>query len=174
VANHRVKMPDLEAIVDGKGYIIGLSSSQGEVYFGRVLDSSGVSKQITGTSQQSLMSVTVPGGAMGTNGQLRISAQLSVTNNANAKSLGVYANGTLIGTAYALASMAGFAMTMSLRNRGSQNAQVAQMLPNGSSATVTAAIDFSQDVAIELRMTQATGSDTTTLEGYTLEIMPDM
>lgn len=170
--NMNLDISNFEAIVDDRGNILGIVGPSGNpTYFSRAAASTGVARAITGTSQQQIFAGTVPGGSLGPNGFLRLSGQISCTNNANAKTLGLYIGGTLI-TTFALASMAGFAFDIFVRARGNRNSQVVQGNVLGNSATLTSAIDMSLEQLVELRMTQATGTDTTTLEGCSLEIVP--
>lgn len=131
------------------------------------------------TSEDTLATVTVPAGAMGANGLVRVTTLWTVTNNANAKSLYVRFGGTS-GTqflAYNAASTNLMQNQVIIRNRNSQSSQVGfyQSQPNsfsnpGSGAIQTAAIDTSASADIVIRAQKATAGDTVTLESYLVEL----
>lgn len=52
----------------------------------------------SGSTENTVLTFTIPGGQMGPNGYLKIYAHVSHTSNTNYKTVKVYINGTLIGT----------------------------------------------------------------------------
>lgn len=130
-----------------------------------------------GTTQATLASVTVPGGAMGPNGCLRPITDWSGLNNANAKSVQFQLGGTQFGgSTTSWSTSAGGVYARSLRNRGVQNvnycngASVMGYL-NGVSPTVFS-IDTSATQNLTLLAQLAVATDYIILEGYTVEILP--
>lgn len=137
-----------------------------------VLAQSAVAVPLTGsTSKTTLATISVPAGAMKANSALRVTMFFSATNNANVKT------GTLdLATWTASLSMAAAAsgqVVFILRNRGAVNNQVAHGSINltTTSAPGTYAIDFSAAQSLVLSGTLAVGTDTITLEGYTVEVL---
>ena len=143
---------------------------------------SAVSSSVTGTtSLTTLASLTIPGGIMGANGALRIEFSASWTANTNLKTVTVALGGTSIGIfSRSGATETGARSQITVRNRGAQNSQVVS-LP-GSTAVIfgvftgtyplTLSKDMSQDQALTITGTLASGSDTLTLESYIVEVIP--
>lgn len=142
-----------------------------------VLAQSAVPASVTGTSTPTtLASITVPAGALGPNGCLRITTQWSYTNNANAKSCGITFGGVSFMSS-GTASTAGLQYQTNIRNRGASNSQVGYGAGAGAAFTatgvvpVTSAIDTTQAQVLNLLGTLGTSTDTLTLEGCTVEIL---
>jgi hypothetical protein len=146
----------------------------------RVLANSYAAVSHTGdTNETTLATVSIPAGAMGANGVLRITAFYSVTNNANNKTPIVKFGGTG-GTAYFSrieASIAAIRFTTYIGNRNSASSQVGGVAPTGggdsttTSALTTSAVNTANAVDLLFRGTLANSADTITLEGYTVEIL---
>jgi hypothetical protein len=132
------------------------------------------------TNENALATITVPPGAMGLNGVLRISTLWTTTNNANAKTLRIRFSGAA-GTQYFSQNVASSLATGTIHliaNRGVANSQVGY--PAGSAATVygpsgngvvTSAVDTAAATTIVISCQKATAGDTITLEGYTVELI---
>jgi hypothetical protein len=128
------------------------------------------------TAETTLATVTVPAGALGPNGTLRITTLWSNTNSANNKTFKV----KLAGTAYGSLVSATTVITRDQRmihNRGTASSQIG--MPGtvggfGSSgvAAVTSAIDTSQSQDITFTAQLALGTETITLESYLVEVLP--
>lgn len=131
------------------------------------------------TSENILATITVPAGAMGLNGIIRILAVWTCTNNANVKTVRARFSG-IGGTIFATGSMAS---AVSLRqftqfaNRGVSNSQVGGssahnvQFTNTTNAAITAAVDTSAATTIVLTAEKATAGDTLTLESYSVELI---
>jgi hypothetical protein len=133
------------------------------------------------TSEEVLATIAVPAGAIGANGFLAVETTWSLTNNANAKTprvrFGASGAGTG-GTAFwapAYASGLNGHGRCKIQNRNATNSQVAHNAPGavtsyglGSVAIVTAAIDTTAATEICITSQKATGTDTMTLESYTV------
>lgn len=142
-----------------------------------VLAQSGVAASVTGTTTPTVLAaITVPAGALGPNGCLRVTTQWSYTNNANNKTLGITLGGTSF-MASIQSTTNGLQYQTNIRNRGAQNSQVGYGATAGGSFTATGvvpttgAVDTTQSQVLNLTATLGTSTDTATLEGYTVEIL---
>lgn len=174
MANSRIRVPSLEAIVDENGKILGFGSPNGDVYFTRVIASGATPVAVTGTtSATQVLALTVPGGVMGPNGSFELSILFSCTNNANTKTIGVQFDGYDFGS-QSIASLNGMQTLTVVRNRGSLNSQVfnASLIGIGSVSRSTAPIDTSIDKVLTATVTLANAADTVTMEGYSLTLKP--
>lgn len=141
-----------------------------------ILAQSAVPASVTGTtSETTLASITVPGGALSKQGSIRLIPLLSYTNNANSKSIKVYFGGVLIYSSTATAS-ASLWFQRCIRNRNALNSQVTESTSNGGPGTSGVAptyltVDTTQNQALTITGTLAATGDTITLEGYTVEIL---
>jgi hypothetical protein len=130
------------------------------------------------TAETTLATVQIPGGVMGPNGILRVTTLLSATNNANVKTLTYRLGGTLLRTAVMTSFLTGQDQ-MIVRNRNSLASQVTfttgTLAPYSGStvALTTTALNTAQNQALTITATLATAGDTMTLEGYTVELLPD-
>ena len=133
------------------------------------------------TGEQALATITIPAGLMGINGALYVTALWTLTNNINAKTLRIRLGG-IAGTEFqnlAGASLVTVSAAMRIQNRGSLASQVgASVGMNAFGATSTAAVvtgtintAVNQDLVISVQ--KATGTDTATLEAYTVQVVRD-
>lgn len=142
----------------------------------RVIAKSNVAVSHTGnTNDTTLATVTVPAGAMGANGRLRITSLWSTTNNANNKTGRVKFGGTTY-TSSVIANNASYRTQTEVSNRNATNSQVGY--PGGSglggstAVVVTTAVDTTAEVTVLLTGQLASGADTITLESYVVELFP--
>ena len=146
-----------------------------------VLGASGVASAHTGdTAETQLASITLPGGAMGPNGILRVTTLWSYTNSANNKTLRVRLGG-LSGTAFqanvVTASNIGV-MQRTIQNRNSQASQIGFNAANAASYTTvgsgtsvaTGSVDTSADQSIVITGQLASAGETVTLEACLVEL----
>ncbi len=147
----------------------------------RVLAASAAAVSHTGnTSETTLATITIPAGAMGPNGLVRVEATYSFTSNANNKTA-IFRFGGTGGTQY-LATIgttqghARFSRTIS--NRNSASSQVGASHNNaggwgvgGGGAVLTSAINTSAAVDLLIRGQLANAADTITLESYAVELL---
>lgn len=144
----------------------------------RVLEASAVAVPHTGTTDlTALKTIRIPGGAMGANGVIRVTAQFSHTNSANTKTESIYLGG-LGGTtilASAVTTSAGAVYQRTVFNRNAANSQVTYQHNTGGSFSTgsarTAAIDTTAAWDLVIAGTLADGSETITLEAYLVEIL---
>ena len=147
-----------------------------------VLGASAVAAPHTGdTSETVLASFTLPGGAMGPNGIVRVTTLWTCTNNANAKTMRIRLGG-LTGTAFLAASVAATnvgIMQRTIHNRNSSASQVAFNAASagsfanvaGGAAPATGAVDTSADQVIAISGQLANAADTMTLEACLVELV---
>jgi hypothetical protein len=142
----------------------------------QLLDMSGVQQTVTGTTAETtLASVNVPGGLMGENGAVRITALFSYTNSANTKTLRVKwgaGNAFVSGPTTSNA----FLLSVVIYNRGTTGQQVSQ--PAGLAGTGTstvdpayASLDTSKDQTISFTGTLSNTSEQIKLESYIVEVI---
>lgn len=133
------------------------------------------------TLENVLATVTIPAGAMGLNGLLRINTGWSFTNNANSKNLRIRFNG-VGGTAYM--SAVGFTTQLSIQadttigNRNSASSQVGGTGRIGTgagtffvTAPTTSAADTTAATTVVFTAEKAVAGDTVTLEWYSVVLV---
>jgi hypothetical protein len=143
-----------------------------------ILGQSSVAVSHTGnTDETALATVTIPAGAMGANGRIRVEALWSYPNSANNKTCRVRFGGlagTAIHSAVNTASLAYKAMTEG-GNRNAANSQVwpPSTLNVGASggAPVTGAIDTAAAVSLVITGQLASAAETIVLESYLVELL---
>lgn len=128
------------------------------------------------TNENTLATITIPGGAMGPNGFVRIMTLWSQTNNANVKTVRVKFGGTNF-LGLPVTSTATTQIITTVRNRNSASSQVGYAIDTASnfgsttSAAATSAVNTGSDVTVLLTVQKATAGDTMTLEGYIVEVV---
>jgi hypothetical protein len=130
------------------------------------------------TNENILATITIPAGAMGPNGRLRIHTLWTVNNNANVKAARVRLGG-IGGTDFLGANIASTLSMQSqvmIANRNAANSQVGFAVTTTSFAlvnatNVTAAIDTSAATTLVITAAKATAGDTMTLESYLVELI---
>jgi hypothetical protein len=131
---------------------------------------------VTGTTvETTLGTVTVPGGTIGPNGVLRISAQWTYTNNADVKTIATYFGSSKILT-LAGSTQASLTVIRTIRSRNSLTSQITESLgsagPSTSSGVSTAlAVNTATAQTVTFTAALANVADTVTLEGYTVELL---
>lgn len=133
------------------------------------------------TSENTLATITIPAGALGLNGSIRINSGWSFTNNANSKTMRIRFSGAA-GTAYM--SAAGFTTQVSMQadtffgNRNSASSQVGGTgrISTGAgtfftTALTTSAVDTTVDTTVVLSAEKASAGDTVTLEWYSVVLV---
>lgn len=137
---------------------------------------SAVAVPLTGsTSETTLATIIIPGGSMGPNGRCIVTALLTGTNNANAKTLKVKLAGNFY-LNYSAASVATTRVRVEIANRNSQSSQVGGAvsiagLGGSSGGALNTAVDTSANVTILITGQLASGADTITLESYSVEVV---
>lgn len=143
------------------------------------LGKSGVAASVTGTtSETTLATINVPAGAMGPNGQLRITMLWNYTNSANTKTLRIRLGGTVLITA-APTTTAGLYTQTLIANRNSASSQI--IAPNavgttnawGATGTAGGAAALNTANALDITLTAqlALGTETATLDAYLVELI---
>lgn len=146
----------------------------------RVLAQSAVAASAgANTDENVLATITIPAGAMGLNGALRVHMLWTYTNSGNNKTLKMYFGG-LSGTTYLSVvptTTASFATIKTIRNRGAANSQVGESDAAANSftattdAVTTSAIDTTAVTTIVISGQKASSGETLTLEAYTVELL---
>lgn len=141
-----------------------------------VLASSGVALTAPlDTNENTLVTVTVPAGAMGTNGWVRIVALWGYTNSGNNKTLKVKfgAQDLLSNT---VSTTASYNVERFVFNRNSASSQI--ITPGaatggwGSTSTATSILSVNTAAAVDIifTVTKATGAESVILEAYIVEM----
>ena len=120
--------------------------------------------------------VTIPGGALGVDGQLRVHTTWGMNNNANTKNVNAKLGAAAV-MAFGLADTASFSDLRYVRNRNDSAKQVIHpsnqgSVSSGTNAVAYAAIDTAVDADVTLTMNPATAADFVVLEGYCVEVLP--
>lgn len=142
----------------------------------RVLAQSAVPLVKTGdTVETALATITIPGGMLGPNGSVRITTLWTHTNSANNKNMRVKFGGTQI-SVNTVTTTAASRDQRQINNRGSASSQIAFQGGTGglgatTGAPVTTAFDTAAPVDITLTAQLALGTETMTLEAYTVEVL---
>lgn len=140
----------------------------------RVIAASGVAVPLTGTlTETTLATVTVPAGAMGANGLIRVSSVWSYTNSANTKIVRARFGGTAVASG-SYTTTASAPLNFITSNRASQSSQITGLSNGLFSATAnapnTSAINTANAADIVLQGTLANVGETITLESYLVEL----
>lgn len=132
------------------------------------------------TNEDTLATITVPAGAMGANGFLRISTLWAFTSSANNKTPRIRFGGAS-GTIYVnpvITTNVGLSQETVIANRNAANSQVgfASAGTNGgsglstASANVTSSVDTTASTTIVITGQKASAGETLTLEFYLVEL----
>lgn len=144
------------------------------------LYSSGASVSLTGTlAETALATISIPGGAMGPNGLLRVTTLWTFTNSANMKTLRVRFGG-MTGVRYLdldITAQSQAHVVTVIRNRNNQASQIGYLaatsgsfgVNNGVNTTSTVNTAVAQDLVIPAQL--AVTTETITLEGYSAELL---
>ena len=142
-----------------------------------ILAQSGAAIAHTGTTAETtLVTVTLPGGAMGTNGSVEIEALWSYTSSANTKTGRMKFGGTSFQTTSPTTTVT-LAQRTRVTNRNSVSAQVggpsgATMIGATNTAVTTASINTAASVDITITAQLANSGETMTLESYCIVVYP--
>lgn len=144
-----------------------------------LLAKSGVSASVTGTtSETALATITIPANAIGPNGQIKINCYWTETNNADTKTLrvrlsgiggtAIFSNGsiTTVGNVWSYSILTAANAT----NSQSTFSEAARGTDGLVTTTfVSSAIDMTQSQTLVITGQLGVGTDTITLNGYTVE-----
>lgn len=148
----------------------------------QVIAASAVAAAHTGdTNETALATITIPGGSMGANGVLRITATWSMTNSANSKTIR-YRLGGIGGSAlrtYGFTTTGSYRESIMIANRNSEASQLGgppgTSVPGGfgltSGAFVTGTVNTANDQDFVISGQLANSGETITLESYTVELL---
>lgn len=131
-----------------------------------------------GTTEVTLMSVTVPGNSLGANGMLATEGLIQATSPTNANTKTVFtkfAASTFGGTAVTNSVSAGFRAAMRNRGSGRQVSALsgrADWTQSSSGAATQFSVDSTVDQVCTITGQLSVASDYIILEGYTVEVLP--
>ena len=131
---------------------------------------SAVAASVTATTaEETLATVTLPGGSLGANGSLLIEALWSANSDADDKTVRFKLGGTTFQQVLVTTSVTVF-NSVTIFNRNSQSSQVANQLSGGygasANAVVTGSIATASDQTILITGQKEQAADTLTLEAY--------
>jgi len=129
----------------------------------------------TTTSETELASITIKGGLMGAKGKLKIWPLLSMTNNANGKTIKLKMDGNIF-YGNTRTNEAQLQFLSIVRNTNSQSVQkissgITAGLGVSTGAVTSLTVNTSADFTISITGQLAVGTDTLTLEGFFVEIV---
>lgn len=141
----------------------------------RVLAQSAVEIVVTNVTTDTIAkSITIPGGLLGPDGGLIIETDWVCTNNANAKSVKVWANGLSANEflGQSLASQAAYRQSLFVVNKGATNSQVTTNWGGFTTSTadyhLNRAVDTSVNWTIDLLASPTVATDSITLKYYSI------
>lgn len=149
----------------------------------QLLGASAVAVSHTGdTNETALATVSIPAGAMGTNGGIEVNTVWTITSSGNNKTLRVRLGG-IGGTGVlgaVLTAVAQYSDSRRVRNRNSASSQVVSAglsapaggLGSTAAAVATAAVDTSTAKDLVISAQLANSSETITLEMYEVWLLP--
>lgn len=168
-------LDDLYAVTQGTAVPTAIRRRNMRAWF--VLAQSAVAAALTGsTAETVLATISLPAGAMGANGVLRVTSLWSYTNSANVKTLRGRLGG-LAGTQFlsqAATTTVSARLQFQVQNRNAANSQVGGAL-NASfgvsgQVAITSAINTAVAQDIVLTGQLASAGETITLEAYLVEL----
>jgi len=126
------------------------------------------------TNENTLATITIPAGAMGANGIVRITTVFSYTNSANTKSLRVKFGGTTYQNT-SVTTTASARYQTQIHNRNATNSQggghISGTFATSSGNPVTSSVDTTAAVTVLITGQNGLGSETITLESYSVEVI---
>lgn len=126
------------------------------------------------TNENTLATITIPGGVIGSNGRIYIEAYFTVTASTNNKTWRARLGGTALHTGVtASATVVSVGTIISIANRNSEASQIGTSFTgNGVSATAlpTGTVDTTTDQTLIITGQKATGAETMTLAQYTVRL----
>lgn len=124
------------------------------------------------TNENTLATITIPGGVMGANGVLQVRLKADFTSSGNSKITRVRLGGSLVCTS-TTTSVTNAALLWDVCNRNSESSQIGTFglgVGTSTSAHTTATVDTAADQALTITMHKGLGSETMTLHGYSITL----
>lgn len=141
------------------------------------LAQSAVAAPVTGTTSETVLAtIPIPANSLGVNGTLRITTLWTITSSANNKTLRVKLGGTPF-LDIAMTTTASAHFQTHIRNRGAANSQIGFILGSGfpfstsGGSPSTGAVNTATAQNLEITGQLANGTETITLEAYTVELI---
>jgi hypothetical protein len=128
------------------------------------------------TNENTLATITVPAGAMGDSGSVRVTCVFSYTNSGNSKTLRVKFGGvTYASQGATTTAIQSFIVGISNRTNATQVGWFPinpNQLSGQSGSPITSSVDTTAAVTILITGQKATAGETLTLERYSVELLP--
>lgn len=125
----------------------------------------------TDTLENTLYSLNIPGGMLGPNDTLRVTARCSCVNSANTKNFKIK-HGPNTVMALAVSTSPGCNIVLLLCNKGVLNSQGVGSVVNGSTGSnASYSVDTMQDHVISLSVTKSLGAEAVVLESILIELL---
>lgn len=131
-----------------------------------------------GTGEETLATVTIPGGTMGPNGALRITTLWAVTGGTvGTRTARIKFGGTNYASVNIVTTSITFNNVTPIRNRNSESSQIGGPAATGSvvglasQAVVTSTVDTSVDVSLVFTGASPTSGETLILKSYIIEVL---
>lgn len=126
------------------------------------------------TSENTLVSITIPGGTIGANGRLVVETSFTITASTNSKTWRVRLGGTTLHSGVtASATAVTFDSIARIANRNSESSQIGSTFTgNGAVSTSlpTGTVDTSVDQTLIITGQKASGGETMTLAQYSIRL----
>lgn len=125
------------------------------------------------TSENALVSLTIPGGVIGANGAVITHEKWSYTNSANAKTFRVRYGSTLM-YAFGATTTTAFIKSTFITNRNSESSQIGDSNVAAFGTTTqtfyTGTVDTSADFTLNITGQKASGGESLILESYSITV----
>lgn len=126
------------------------------------------------TNENTLATITIPAGAMGANGIVRVTTSFSYSSSATSRTARIKFGGTTYQSTNVANTGSAKYQTL-IANRGATNSQsgsnISGIYSTSSGAAVTSSVDTTAAVTILITGQNGLGSDTITLESYFVEVI---
>ncbi len=129
------------------------------------------------TTEETLFSMTIPGGSMGPNGALRVTTLFTTTNSANTKTMRIKLGATAFAAQAGTTNATWENIPQTIRNRGSEASQVTFPAANAHTGTATGSAittgteNTATDLVLAITGQKASAGEVLTLESYTIELI---
>lgn len=141
----------------------------------QVIAANATQQSVTGNTNDNIVAtVTIPGGLMSANSQLRICSLWTYPNNANTKTVRTRFGGNLMTQSSFTSGNGAFSVETILANRGTGSQVFVGGGFNGfgtAGAVSTMAVDTTVDQTVTFSLQLGTSTDTMSLERFSIEVM---
>lgn len=178
------RLADIDSTANAAGFLAGLAHDDvAKTVMAPVLclaQNHVAGSALTGsTALTTLATITIPGGLLGLNGTVRVTAKATGTGVAGTKSLGIQLNGTTLGDSSYGAAQTDITAILSFGNRNSQALQMGSgagisggVGSSNGATTRTGAVNTAPDTTLTIFGQLANAADSMTLQSYVVEVIP--